>query len=244
MKTFVNLPSSKPISTNFTCVYIGKNFKNLLHQNDFVNFNQTCYKSSLGKGSLKLYKSRARSSSKGKKSLKIFFSWSAWSSRPISNKLDTNHPRLKGNWSFYKMCVYIEKIFSRTSRPILIKLRINHPWVKGNPNCSNKRPGPIQRGDNYKNAKMGWFHLKIFPNHWARIGHTYMKAFWYNVDSELFTSWSPGVGRGHKRAGVSRGPCNPNVPFTWSEHQIWLRISSVYLIWRTDFDCGFFLSYT
>ena len=26
-----------------------------------------------------------------------------------------------------------------------------------------------------------------------------MKAFLYNVDSEWFTSWSPGVGRGHNR---------------------------------------------
>jgi hypothetical protein len=23
-------------------------------------------------------------------------------------------------------------------------------------------PGPLQRGGNYKNAKMGWGHLKIF----------------------------------------------------------------------------------
>jgi hypothetical protein len=29
-------------------------------------------------------------------------------------------------------------------------------------NCSNKGPGPLQRGDNYENAKMGWCHLKIF----------------------------------------------------------------------------------
>jgi hypothetical protein len=59
---------------------------------------------------------------------------------------------------------YIEKkiFFSRTSRPITIKLCINHPWVKGILNCSNKGPGPLQRGDNHKNAKMGWVHLKIF----------------------------------------------------------------------------------
>jgi hypothetical protein len=30
------------------------------------------------------------------------------------------------------------------------------------------------------------------------------------------------------------------VPFTWSGHWFWMRISSVYLISRTDFDCGFF----
>jgi hypothetical protein len=51
---------------------------------------------------------------------------------------------------------------ARTSRPISIKLGINHPWVKGMLNCSNEGPGPLQRGDNYKNAKMGRGHLKIF----------------------------------------------------------------------------------
>jgi hypothetical protein len=52
--------------------------------------------------------------------------------------------------------------FSRTSRPISIKLGRNRPWVKGILNCSNKGPGPLQRGDNDKNAKMGWNHLEIF----------------------------------------------------------------------------------
>jgi hypothetical protein len=28
--------------------------------------------------------------------------------------------------------------------------------------CSNKRPGPPQRGDNHKNVKMRWGHLRIF----------------------------------------------------------------------------------
>jgi hypothetical protein len=27
---------------------------------------------------------------------------------------------------------------------------------------SNKGPGPIQRGDNHKNVKMGWGHLKKY----------------------------------------------------------------------------------
>jgi hypothetical protein len=58
--------------------------------------------------------------------------------------------------------VYIEKkIFSRTSRPISIKLGTNHPLVKGILNCSNKGPGPLQRGDNHKNAKRGWGHLPL-----------------------------------------------------------------------------------
>jgi hypothetical protein len=29
-------------------------------------------------------------------------------------------------------------------------------------NCSNNGPGCLQRGDDNKNAKMGWGHLKIF----------------------------------------------------------------------------------
>jgi hypothetical protein len=34
--------------------------------------------------------------------------------------------------------------------------------VKGNQICSNKGPGPLQRGDNHKNVKMAWGLLKIF----------------------------------------------------------------------------------
>jgi hypothetical protein len=34
--------------------------------------------------------------------------------------------------------------------------------VKGVQVCSNKRPGPLQRGDNHKNVKMGWVYFKIF----------------------------------------------------------------------------------
>jgi hypothetical protein len=46
-----------------------KFFNNLL-RNQQANFNQTYYKSSLGKGNFKWYKSRARSSSKGRYSQK------------------------------------------------------------------------------------------------------------------------------------------------------------------------------
>jgi hypothetical protein len=51
--------------------------------------------------------------------------------------------------------------FSRTSRPNSIKLDTNYLWVKGIQVCSNKGPGSLQRGDNHKNVKMGWGHLKI-----------------------------------------------------------------------------------
>jgi hypothetical protein len=59
--------------------------------------------------------------------------------------------------NYIYICLYRKKIFLfRTSMPISIKLGINHPWVKGILNCSNKGPGPLQRGDNLKNAKWGW----------------------------------------------------------------------------------------
>jgi hypothetical protein len=43
----------------------------------------------------------------------------------------------------------------------------NQTWHKSslgkvNSRFSNKGPGPLQRGDNLKNVKVGWDHLKIF----------------------------------------------------------------------------------
>jgi hypothetical protein len=45
--------------------------------------------------------------------------------------------------------------------------------------CSFKGPGPLQRGDNHKNVKMGWGPLKILflKNYEARKAEFYMKAF-------------------------------------------------------------------
>jgi hypothetical protein len=39
----------------------------------------------------------------------------------------------------------------------------NETWYKSSlGKGTNQGPGPFQRGDNHKNAKMGWGHLKIF----------------------------------------------------------------------------------
>jgi hypothetical protein len=67
-----------------------------------------------------------------------------------------NHKNVKMGWGHLKI------FSSRTSRPNLIKLKTHHPWLKGIQVCSNKGSGFIQRGDNHKNVKMGWGHLKIF----------------------------------------------------------------------------------
>jgi hypothetical protein len=53
------------------------------------------------------------------------------------------------------------KIFSRTSGLKSIKLGTNYPLVKGIQVCSNKGPDPLQRGDNHRNVRKGWGHLKI-----------------------------------------------------------------------------------
>jgi hypothetical protein len=93
------------------------------------------------------------------------------------------------------MCLYWKKkIFSKTSWPISIKLGINHPWVKG------ILIFPIKGQILFKEeifTKMQ--NSGMVENHRTRIGHIYMKVFRYNIDSTVFKSWSPGVGRGHNR---------------------------------------------
>jgi hypothetical protein len=51
-----------------------------------------------------------------------------------------------------------KKISSRTSWPISIK----HPWAKGILNYTDKGPGPLQRRDNYEDAKIWRGHGKSF----------------------------------------------------------------------------------
>jgi hypothetical protein len=59
--------------------------------------------------------------------------------------------------------MFMKKIFfSRNSRPISIKLGTNHPWISGFLNCSNEGPGPLQRKDNHKIAKIWRGHWKYF----------------------------------------------------------------------------------
>ena len=111
--------------------------------------------------------------------LKIFFSRTTG---PILTRLGTNHPwvegievcsyegdnpsprgdnskRVKIHWIFF-----LRIFIFRTSRPNSIKLGTNYPWMKGIQVCSNKGPGPLQRGDNHKNVKIGWGHIKIFSS--------------------------------------------------------------------------------
>jgi hypothetical protein len=56
-----------------------------------------------------------------------------------------------------------------------MQLGTNHPWVKRIKNCSNKVPGLVQRGDNYKN-KVKSFKSLLLKNHKVRKIQIYMTA--------------------------------------------------------------------
>jgi hypothetical protein len=78
--------------------------------------------------------------------------------------------------------------------------------VKGIQVCSKKGPGPLQRGDNLKNIKMGWSHLKIFSRTTAliltRLGtnHPWVKGI--QVCSKEGNSPFP---RGHNSERIKKG---------------------------------------
>jgi hypothetical protein len=57
---------------------------------------------------------------------------------------------------------FLKTLFSRTIMPNSIKLNLNYLLVKGIQICTNRGPGPLERGGNHKNVKMGWGHLRIF----------------------------------------------------------------------------------
>jgi hypothetical protein len=81
-------------------------------------------------------------------------------SRPKSIKLGTNYPWVKG----IQVCTNtgIKKSSSPEPAGQNQSNSTNYPWVKGIQVSSNKGPGPLQRGDNHKNVKMGWGQLKSF----------------------------------------------------------------------------------
>jgi hypothetical protein len=55
----------------------------------------------------------------------------------------------------------LKKIFSKTRRPISITLDVNYPCIKEIQVCLEKGTDPHKRGDNNKNANIGWGNLKI-----------------------------------------------------------------------------------
>jgi hypothetical protein len=69
---------------------------------------------------------------------------------------------LIGKNIFYISLYSKKSFFFKPTRPISIKLDANYPCMKGIQVYLDKEPGPHQRGDNNKNANIGWDQLKIF----------------------------------------------------------------------------------
>jgi hypothetical protein len=63
-----------------------------------------------------------------------------------SNEGDCPSPRRDNSKSVKIDSKFLKIFFSRTSQQS-IKLGTNYPWVKGIQFCSNKGPGPLQRGE-------------------------------------------------------------------------------------------------
>jgi hypothetical protein len=71
--------------------------------------------------------------------------------------------------------------------------------VKGIQVCSNKGPGPLQRGDNHKNVKMDLGHLKIFSRKYlANFNQTWQKSSFGIGDSSVFQRRDSPSPRGDK----------------------------------------------
>jgi hypothetical protein len=64
---------------------------------------------------------------------------------------------------------FLKIIFSKTTEPKVNQTRYKSTSGKGNSSCPNKGPGPFQTGDNHKNVKKGWGHLKIFSRNTGPI---------------------------------------------------------------------------
>jgi hypothetical protein len=73
-----------------------------------------------------------------------------------SKELDSPSPRGDDSERVKYIENFLKIFFFRTSRP-----KFNQTWytlsfrIKGIQVCSNKGPGPLQRGDNHKSVKMG-----------------------------------------------------------------------------------------
>ena len=67
---------------------------------------------------------------------------------------------------------------------------------------SKAAPGPLQRGDNQKNVKMGWGHLKIF--FWRIIGPEELKFTWKLPDIVQNQVWKNHGPRGSGGATIGK----------------------------------------
>ena len=90
--------------------------------------------------------------------------------------------------------VKIQNLLLQNHWAIWTKLGTEHPCVKGMQVCSNERPSPFPRGDNYEIVKTHWRHLKIFHSKTTgpvsmKLGTKYALAFVCGLSyhSRIFT---------------------------------------------------------
>jgi hypothetical protein len=84
-----------------------------------------------------------------------------------------------------------------------------------------------------------WFWLRLKPFTWTGIGD-HGRSDRSTWDAYSHTHLIPPLVFPGVRVTSLIFTVSWIAKFTWSVHWFWLRISSVYLIWRTDFDCVFF----
>ena len=134
----------------------------------------------------------------------FFFNFFSRTTGPISTKLDTKHPWVKGiqvcsdegprpfprgdNSEIVNLYLKFLKIFfSITTGPIWTKLGTKHSWVEGIQFCSNEGARPFLKGVNNEIAEIHLQNFKIFlQNHWANFNQTLQKAFLGERNSILF----------------------------------------------------------
>jgi hypothetical protein len=140
-----------------------KTVNNKIIQNQQAKFNQTWYKSSLGKGNSKwpglLQRGDNHKMQNEVGSFKIkelIFTWKLFWCNVDSSVFKSWPLWIGRGQNRENMYVFIlKKIFSRSSRPISLKLSTNDPSVKTIIKCLNEGPDSCPRGDDHKMQKCG-----------------------------------------------------------------------------------------
>jgi hypothetical protein len=103
--------------------------------------------------------------------------------------------------------------------------------VKGIQVCSIKGPGPLQRGDNHNDIKMGWGHLKIF--FFRTMKPEKLNFTWKLPDLE----WRQ-VGQNDGPWGSDGANGNEMHIWYWKNISIWAKVSQVSDVAHGPLVCG------
>ena len=126
---------------------------------------------------------------------------------PISTKLGTKHPWVKGiqvcsnegprpfprgdNYEIVKIHWRNLKIFSRTTEPISTKLGTKHPWVKGIQVCSKEEPINSHKVNNFFSDLNQGYDKIICVNRFdlfsqvSDVAHGPLVYHWFSCDKKF-----------------------------------------------------------